>query len=72
MVKTILVEGIEQFAITGDWFSDNEGIMKLHGAVKDVLEQCLTNQEAKENVHAESVFYVLRLIEALENNESKQ
>ena len=69
MVKEVCIEGVKQTAIIGDWFQGSEGIVKLRNALKDELEQCSTNQEKKNNVQADSIFYVLRLIEDLNFND---
>lgn len=70
MVTEVIIEGIKQKAITDDWFCDCEGIMKLRNSLEDVLEQCISTQETKDNVRAESLFYMLRIIKALDlNNE---
>ena len=56
-------------AIVSDWFQDEKGFEKLHCALSDVLEQCITNEETKANVHADSVFWVLRLMEAIKEED---
>lgn len=68
MVKEIVIKGVKGTAIIDDWFQGYEGIAKLRKSLEDVLEQCITNQETKENVQAESIFYVLRMIKALDYN----
>jgi hypothetical protein len=65
MVVKVKIEGVEQVAIVGDWFQDAKGLERLQKALSDVLEQCVTNEESKNNVQADSLFYLLRLMEAL-------
>ena len=70
MITKVKIEGIEQLAIVGDWFQGDEGIERLQMALSDVLEQCITNEESKNNVKADSLFYLMRLIEALKEKDS--
>lgn len=65
MIKEVIIDGVKQTAIVGDWFQGENGVKDLHKALSDVLEQCVTSAEAKNRVKPESVFYVLRLLEAL-------
>ena len=69
MVVKTEIKGVEQIAIVGDWFQGNEGIERLQMALSDVLEQCITNEESKNNVKADSLFYLMRLIEALKEKD---
>lgn len=66
MVTKVKIEGIERVAIVGDWFQDEKSLERLQMALSDVLEQCIINEKSKNQVQADSLFYLLRLIEALE------
>lgn len=68
MIAKVKIEGVEQMAIVGDWFNDEKGLERLKTALSDVLEVCITREESKNQVQADSLFYVLRLIEALEES----
>lgn len=65
MIVKTKIGGIEQVAIVGDWFQDEKGLERLQMALSDVLEQCITNEDSKNQVQADSLFYLLRLKEAL-------
>lgn len=65
MVTKVEIEGIERVAIVGDWFQDEKSLERLQMALSDVLEQCITNEESKNQVQANSLFYMLRLIDDL-------
>lgn len=69
MVVKTKIEGVEQVAIVGDWFQDEKGIERLQMALSDVLEVCITSEESKNLVQADSLFYLLRLIEALDEKQ---
>ena len=69
MIVNTKIDGVNQMAIVSDWFQDEKGFEKLHCALSDVLEQCITNDETKANVHADSVFCVLRLMDAIKEGE---
>ena len=66
MITKVKVDGVEQMAIVGDWFQDEKGLDRLQAALSDVLEVCITNEESKNLVQADSLFCLLRLIEAME------
>jgi selenocysteine-specific translation elongation factor len=65
MIVKSKINGANQMAIVSDWFQDEKGFERLHNALSDVLEQCVTNEETKANVQADSVFCVLRLMEVI-------
>lgn len=65
MIKEVSINGVKQTAIVSDWFQDERGVEDLQRALFDVLEQCVTNPETKNNVQSQSLFYLLRLLEAL-------
>ena len=65
MIVKSKINGANQMAIVSDWFQDEKGFERLYCALSDVLEQCVTNEETKANVQADSVFCMLRLMEAI-------
>jgi len=69
MVVKTKIEGVEQVAIVGDWFQDEKSLERLQVALSDVLEVCITSEESKNLVQADSLFFLLRLIEALDEKQ---
>ena len=69
MVVKTKIEGVERVAIVGDWFQDEKGLERLQMALSDVLEVCITSEESKNLVQADSLFCLLRLKEALEEKQ---
>lgn len=69
MVVRTKIEGVERVAIVGDWFQDEKSLERLQVALSDVLEVCITSEESKNLVQADSLFFLLRLIEALDEKQ---